>query len=151
MDWHAESKTLAEDFVKVAKIAGIDITVDDIEDDVREAPHTAGSFPKGKMAIYIFIHNDEVLKVGKVGSKSAPRFYHHHYAPDSSISNLAKSLIKDSKSEFFETPPDEIGDLIKQKFDRINYLLDAKRGDSTLSLFEAFLHCRLKPKYEGKR
>ena len=154
MDWHAEAKILAEDFVKVAKIAGIEITFADIDIDVRPAPHErAGRFSKGKMAVYIFIYKDRVLKVGKAGPKDASRFYHHHYAPKSSNSNLAKSLIKEgSKSEIPGASPDEIGNLMKEKFARINYLLDAEEwGDFTLSLFEAFLHCRLKPKYEGKR
>ena len=153
MNWNAEAKALAKDFVKIAKITRIgktDITFNDIIVDVLPIPHRPEKLPEGKMAVYIFAYKGKVLKVGKVGPGSIPRFQSQHYT-GTAAGTLAKFLNEDKRDkEFSGRPLDEIGDIMKKRFNRINYLLDEKWGDFTLSLFEAFLHCRLEPKYERK-
>jgi hypothetical protein len=69
------------------------------------APHCPPSkLPGGCTAVYVFSLSaaygatvpagpNRVLKVGKVGANSAPRFCSQHYLPRSANSNLAKSLL----------------------------------------------------------
>jgi hypothetical protein len=101
------------------------------------------------MAVYIFALGDRVLKVGKVGPNSGPRFRTHHYVPGSSISNLAKSLLADETGDCRDISADEIGSWMQQHLHRIDILLGADVGVAVLAYLEAFLHCRLSPVYEG--
>ena len=102
------------------------------------------------MAIYAFWWNGVWLKIGQAGSKSQARYTSHHYNPHSSNSNLSKSLIADPRmrdaSGFGASDP---GKWIRTSACRANILLPATRGKELLSLLEAFLHVRLKPRYEG--
>lgn len=104
----------------------------------------------GKVAVNVFVHDGRCLKVGKAGSKCRARYVSQHYNPDSAGSNLAKSLLGDA-SAFGEAPPERaaVGDWIRAHCDRIDFLLDAVRGMAVLTLLEAFIQCRLRPKYEG--
>lgn len=112
-------------------------------------PHIPRTLPRGKMAVYIFANGDHVLKVGKVGGKSGPRFRTQHYAPASSASNLAKSLLNDKDGGCYDVPAAEIGSWMRQNLHRIDILLSVELGKGVLAYLEAFLHCRLSPRYEG--
>lgn len=101
------------DFLSVAKLSGVPISEKDVEIAILNAPHQPPKvLPKGKMAIYIFFHGTECLKIGKVGPKSQPRYTSQHYNPNSSNSNLAKSILKDkSMSKIEGVSEDNIGKL----------------------------------------
>ena len=149
-------QALITDFFKVVQIAKCELNPSDISHEFRQAPHVPSVLPNGKQAVYVFslqIPIPMVLKVGKVGPNSNARFVFHHYNPNSSISNLAKSLLGDEMiwRELGESRPDErhIGDWIKRNIDRENFYLDGKTDKLVLSLLELFLQCRLKPRYEG--
>jgi hypothetical protein len=72
-----------------------------------QAPHRPPSRLRAEStAVYVFSLNaaygttcpagpNRVLKVGKVGAKSAARFCSQHYLPESAGSNLAKSLLNE--------------------------------------------------------
>ncbi len=103
------------------------------------------------MAVYSFFHDGICLKVGKVGAKSQARYVSQHYIPNSSMSNLAKSLLNSRDwVQRFSLTEQGIGPWIKESTDRINLILPDTAGLDVLSLLEAFLHCRWKPKFEGK-
>ena len=142
---------LLQDFQTVAKLAGINLLPDMLILEKLPAPHKPPSrLPERKMAVYVFFWNHTCLKVGKVGPKSQARYTSQHYNPSSSMSNLAKSLVLRHKeiglSDITET---NVGDWMKTNTNRINFLLDVNCGIALLSLLEAFLHCRLQPKFEG--
>jgi hypothetical protein len=132
---------------QLATLADLKIALDKIE---IKAEHSR-PLPASKMAVYAFFHGPQYLKIGKVGPKSNARYASQHYNPDSSNSNLAKSIL--------ECPPEtadvsvidrsNVGDWIKRNTTRINILLPADWGIRFLTLAEAFLQCWLKPKYEG--
>src|SRR5574341_509916 len=102
------------------------------------------------MAIYGFWWDSNWLKIGQAGQKSAARYTSHHYNPNSSNSNLAKSLANNLQmakvSRFDAQNP---GKWIKAYTCRVNVLISADKGKELLSLLEAFLHVRLRPRYEG--
>lgn len=149
MNWDPEK--LRDDFLIVAKLGGIKIKSDAIRIEILEVPHRPPSnLPKGKMAIYTFSHEECVLKVGKAGSRSQARYTSQHYNPGSAPSTLAASILKDEDTvQRYELNEWNISDWIKENTDRVNFLLDASMGKWVLNLLEAFIQCRLQPRYEG--
>lgn len=147
---------LITDFVQVAQLAGLPITTKDITHQELPCPHRPVSLPKGKQAVYVFWMPDPhevVLKVGKVGPNSGARFVSQHYLPSSSASNLAKSLLNDntfwSSLGVIVPPVESVGEWVRRYTCRTNLYLLSDTGPLALSLFEVFLQCRLKPRYEG--
>lgn len=151
MTW-LQDQALA-DFVAVAGLAGVALAADDIRIDALPAPHAPPTrLPAGQMAVYVFTHGDDVLKVGKVGPKSQARYTSQHYNPGSAPSTLAASVIADAdRIGLGEADLAEIGNWIRTNVDRVNILLPAHLGVPILTLLESFLQCRLRPRYEGFR
>ncbi|MBC7350166.1 MAG: hypothetical protein H5U05_09360 [Candidatus Aminicenantes bacterium] len=142
-----EIKEAVKDFIEVAKLASVFIKPEELEIEYLKAPHSPPTFlPKNKMAIYGFCFEGQWLIVGMAGPKSSARYTSHHYNPKSSLSNLAKKLLKDSEMKLIIR--DNPGDWIKKNCDRVNIIIDAEKGILLLALFEAFLHVRLRPIYE---
>jgi hypothetical protein len=143
---------LADDFIAVCRIAGIDLKRQDIDLEnlaPGEEHRKLRNLPNGKMAVYIFEKAPgTILKTGKVFKNSPSRYKYQHYNPASSNSNLAFSLLNDGKynKKFDESTA---GGWIKDNIRRINFILPASKGIFTLNLLEAFLHAALNPKYEG--
>ncbi|HEX8561964.1 MAG TPA: hypothetical protein VF676_03185 [Flavobacterium sp.] len=144
---------ILEDFIKVCKLAKVDIKIQDITVEILLAGdnHLPKKLPSGKMAVYIFTDPqcNICYKVGKVGRNSNARYQAQHYSPFSSKSNLAKSILNDDEiNEIVEVQLD-IGSWIRKNTTRTNLLIDAQKGILVLNLLEAFVQNRLKPKYEG--
>ena len=148
---NGDQEKLVRDFLVAAELAGIEIQRGDICAEILPMPHTPPTrLPKGKMAVYVFATEDCVLKVGQAGKNSSARYANHHYNPDSSCSNLAKSLLKDEEAvQEHGFNAEQVGDWIKENTNRWNFLMDADFGKPVLTLLEAFVQCRLRPRYEG--
>jgi len=102
------------------------------------------------MAVYVFAYGDTTLKVGKAGSNSQARYISQHYNAGSAPSTLATSLIKrGAEIGIPDLSNESVSEWIKTHTDRINFVLESEAGIDSLSLLEAFLHCRLKPVFEG--
>jgi len=134
--------------------ASIDAKSDQIEIINSGCPHQTSTLPKGKMAVYAFFYNDKCLKIGKAGPNSNARYNSQHYYPESSRSNLAKSIISDkqfSKKVFSKkgTQVEKIGDWIKENTQRVNIILDENIGILALGFIEAFSILYFDPRYEG--
>ena len=142
---------LIADFASVAALAGVSIPDAAITAEVLLKPHVPPTaLPSGKMAVYVFLWGNSCLKVGKVGPRSQARYTSQHYNPNSSNSNLAKSILKQGLELGLPSLSDTtVGNWIKTETDRVNFLLDQKLGIPVLSLMESFLQCRLRPKFEG--
>ena len=143
-----DTEAIKADFVQVAALAGIILRFEEVECESLMAPHKPPKgLPKGRMAVYAFCTSDECLKVGKVGKNSHARFTSQHYNPDSSGSNLAKSLLNDKTKQGLDR--ENIKAYIMQNTTRYHFFLDATQPSALLSLLEAYLQCRLHPVYEG--
>ena len=142
---------LLDDFVKVASISGVDLPRSSLALQILNAPHKPPvSLPAGKMAVYMFFWKGECMKVGKVGPKSQARFTSQHYSPTSSMSNLAKSIISaQDKLGVSGITVSNVGSWIKTNVDRLNIYVGIDYGIPLLTLLEAFLQCRLRPRFEG--
>lgn len=142
---------LIDDFIKVAALAGGNLSLQDFTLDFLEAPHKQPrNLPPGKMAVYIFFLGNQCLKVGKVGSHSTARYTSQHYNPKSSSSNLAKSILRQKTLlKLLDIDELSVGDWIRTSTKRINILLPDTVGMPVLGLLESFLQCRLNPLFEG--
>jgi hypothetical protein len=146
-------KELITDFTTVAALAGMPIRTEAIQHVSVPAPHKNPQFPRNTSAVYVFsLASDEsvVLKVGKVGPKSAARFGSQHYLPLSSGSNLSKSILA-GKSHWQQlgiaaVNESTIGDWLRAHTNRDHFFLSGAR---LTHLLEAFLQCRLNPVFEG--
>jgi hypothetical protein len=149
MSWNAE--TAIKDFRTVARLAGIELPTETITIEYLSAPHVPPTkLPVGRMAVYVFSKGTDVLKVGKVDVKSQPRYTSQHYNAGSARSTLAASILADRvRLRLLDVDERNIGRWIKENVDRVNFLMSEHLGVPTLSLFESFLQCRLKPRYEG--
>ena len=124
----------------------------DFELEDMGVPHSPPTtLPKDKMAVYIFLHGEKCLKVGKVGTNSKARYTHHHYGVGRAPSTLAKSIVKNPERIGMEKMEKEkVGAWLKNQTRRINILLDRKHDINILNFVEAFYILRLKPVYEGR-
>ncbi|RYH00344.1 MAG: hypothetical protein EON58_00580 [Alphaproteobacteria bacterium] len=139
------------DFTVVARLAGVELPDDAIALEVLPAPHSSPkSLPSGKMAVYLFSKDGEALKVGKVGARSCARYTSQHYNPGSATSTLAASILSDAVAHGLQDADIAfVGRWIRQNVDRANFLVDARYGKHLLALLEAFIQCKLTPRYEG--
>jgi hypothetical protein len=96
--------TLLADFAMSAKHAAVDDWPCPLRTDVLRAPHSPPALPPGYGAVYAFALGaaagesapcgvGTVLKVGRIGARSEPRFRYQHYKPRSAGSTLASSLL----------------------------------------------------------
>ena len=149
--WREQIMETLSDFEVVSELARNPITLTGDSIEFCPAPHCPPSrLPVGMMAVYGFWWNGEWLKIGKAGPNSNARYTSQHYNPNSARSTLAASLAGDIRMvgipDFAGSTP---GDWIKSATSRVNILLPTKSGNALLSLLEAFLHERFKPRYEG--
>lgn len=146
-----DAKAVIEDFLRVAALAGARLDESQIEVETLKAPHRPPScLPAGNMAVYVFSYGDTVLKVGKAGPNSGARYISQHYNASSAPSTLAASLIKGGgEIGIAGLTVESARDWIKKNTDRTNFLVKNECGMPVLTLLEAFLQCRLRPRFEG--
>lgn len=109
--------------------------------------------PKGKMAVYIFIYNNEILKIGQVGQNSNARYQSQHYIDFTdkrkNSSTLAKSLNNDSDI----CVGNNIRNWIINNCERINILISGHNNKhenkKVLNFIEGLLQYKYNPRYEG--
>lgn len=148
-DWQLEIRNAVVAFVEVAQLAQQSIGINELRIEFLEAPHKPHVLPTGSMAVYAFWWNGTWLKIGKAGPNSGPRYLSQHYTGNA-LSTLAGSLVRDQTMRTAPGfDPDRIGEWIKKSTSRVNILMSADRPTTLLSLLEAFLHARLRPRYEG--
>jgi len=141
---------IADDFVKAAVLAGVEIPRADIQVACLPAPHRPpSSFPVSKLAVYVFMYADRCLKVGKAGPNSAARYCSQHYGFNAP-STLAKSLLKRQTDIGVNGLTEQSAkDWICKNTTRLDFLMPSRHGVFALSLLEAFVQCRLQPEFEG--
>lgn len=142
---------LIKDFLQVAALAGTRLDESSIQVETLNSPHRPPNrLPAGKMAVYVFRYGEIALKVGKAGPNSAARFTSQHYNANSAPSTLAASLLKNgAEIGVSGLTVETAGDWIKKNTDRTNFLINIEYGVPVLTLLEAFMQCRLKPRFEG--
>jgi hypothetical protein len=161
-DEQQQLREVLEAFADAARRNGITIEEKDIQAECLSSPHRRPSrLPIGKHGVYWFTLRGCCLKVGKVGPLSAARYTSQHHNPQSSNSNLAKSILK-SRDRLKKGVPEElhaaidaiseetVGSWIEQNCTRFNVLIDAKLDDFALTLLESVVQSRFRPIFEGR-
>ena len=99
-----EPESLIAGFAAAADLVGMEGWPCVLRAETLRAPHKPPALPPGHGAVYVFALSDAyggatpagsktVLKVGRVGPQSAPRFTYQHYNPAAAGSTLAGSLL----------------------------------------------------------
>ena len=147
----AEMLGLSKDFIKVASLAGIPLSADDLIVESLRAPHNPPTrLPVGKTAVYVFCHEGHALKIGKAGPNSNARYTSQHYSPRAAKSTLAASILKHGREIGVHGMTESaVGSWIRANTDRYNFLLDSSYPIRLLTLLESFLQCKLDPVFEG--
>ena len=139
--------------VEAANLTGFEVDVNDLNLLHWRAGienHIPQSLPINFAAVYIFKWNDSYLKVGKVNSKSNARYQSQHYNPESSRSNLARTIRNEPQFQAL------LGDLIpgiwlKTNVERFNILIPARLGKKFVHFTEAFFILKCQPMFENVR
>ena len=137
-------------FLEMALLAGYRLDPEKIGVQVLAAPHKQTSLPPGTMALYSFWLGQQACKVGIASPNDDARFRHHHYSPNSCGSSLARSVRNAPQRIGLKAPPTDSRAWLERQLSRINFILPAAWGQPVLKLFEAFLHARWRPAYEGR-
>jgi hypothetical protein len=149
-DWRSEMMSALAAFRMVAELGNTALSESDLEVEYLDAPHRSPTrLPSGKRAVYGFWGDGSRLKIGMAGPNSAARYTSQHYNARSALSTLAASLVASPRmakvEEFDRTRP---GDWIRASTHRVNILLPSEKPRELVSLLEAFLHLRLRPRHE---
>jgi hypothetical protein len=163
---------IIEDFVAAVNkhYPELALTQNQIEHEALSPPHARPNFPSRTSAVYVFsIKNDyskielrgRVLKVGKAGPNSRPRFQNQHYIDNSTGSTIAKSLnnnpilmdflILDNEATENGTLNEDPGPWLKENTDRDHFFIktENKNHSKVAALLEVYVRGRLGSILEG--
>ena len=120
--------------------------------DVRWPPHERPGPLKGRGAVYSFFwpERGEFLKIGKAGSGAEQRYRWQHYNGKAD-STLHGSLLKHCMALGVPCSAEALESWMYANLARADILLAPGYDEFVLSLLEAFLHLRWRPRYEGGR
>lgn len=138
------------DLITAANLAGFnEVNIRDLEFEHFENGENHGpqNLDVNFAGIYIFKWNDRYLKVGMDNSVSGNRFRVYHYNPNSTTSNLSKSLILEPEFQAL------IGDMapgnwIRENTHRFNILIPKRLGKNFICFAEAFFILKCNPLFE---
>ena len=152
-DWQEDIWVALDEFITVSQLARSEVSfgVEDVE--LLPAPHRRPTrLPTGRMAIYGFWFDGDWLKIGRAGSNSNARYTSQHYT-GSALSTLSGSLRQDESmrnlASLGENDRRGWATWIERQTSRVNILLPTASDKMIAPLLEAYLHVRLRPKYEG--
>lgn len=132
---------------------GDNLNEDDYYIEDMGCPHIQPKLPDGYSAVYLFVYeykdgSYELLKIGKVNSKSKARFTSQHYGL-SAPSTLAKSICEDQEFKAMGIDKDCVKGWMIGNLRRINVYIKTDCGKAMTELVEAVLHYAFRPRYEG--
>ncbi len=154
---------IINDFTNAAAVANLTPPSKPIRHETQLAPHSPHPLPAATCAVYVFSLNESygrrcpagphrVIKVGKAGLHSNPRFQSQHYNPRSAQSTvagaLAESRILWPYLGINGLSEDEAGAWVRRNTDRDNFYLAAEDA-ALLADLEGYVRARLGPALEG--
>jgi hypothetical protein len=155
---------LLREFRSAAAKAGVNGWPCDLRTDRLPAPHRQPHLPPGWAGVYVFSLSERyggatpagagrVLKVGKAGARSDPRFYSHHYNL-SAPSTLARSLIKYRVLwpwlGISGIEASDVKEWMLRNLDRTHYFVPGG-SDEVLAQLEVFVRACVGSVFEGAR
>lgn len=155
----ADPQSLIDDFVEDL-CENVELSADKarITHDRWPAPHLAKDLPPNSGAIYVFSLSSRsdapagagrVLKVGKAGPNSNPRFRYQHYSSGSAKSTLSGAIENNPllwRYIAFPGQGTDVGSWIRDNTDRNNFYFKDKE---LIGYFEVYAKARLGPVFEG--
>jgi len=158
-----ELEAVVASFLAWADSRKLVVCASDLRTQVLMPPHYPEPLPTGWQGVYTFKLDTAWLKVGKAGPRSNARWVSQHYYPTSSMSNLARSLLRYAacsegtdprlpagvKASLRAIDPVEIGDWIRCHTARYNILIPASLGRDLLAELERIAIRVLRAVFEG--
>jgi hypothetical protein len=154
-----DAASLIQEFVAdLRAYQGLVADASGISHDAWKAPHKARDLPSGSGAVYVFSLSStsqasagagRVLKVGKAGPKSNPRFRYQHYAPGSAMSTLSGAIENNPLLWGYigyTGKQTDVGTWIRENTDRDNFYF---KNEDLIGRFEVYAKARLGPVFEG--
>ena len=154
-----DAPKLIEEFVAdIRDYLGVVADQSEISHDSWTAPHQPKDLPSGFGAVYVFSLSSgscaragagRVLKVGKAGPNSNPRFRYQHYASGSAMSTLAGAIKNNPLLWGYIGYPGmqtDVGTWIKENTDRDNFYF---KDEQLIGRFEVYAKGLLGPAFEG--
>ena len=142
-----------QSLISAAESAGFQVNRNDLELlqwNSGIQTHVPLPLPINNAAVYIFKWNDRYLKIGKVNANSNARYQSQHYNPNSSNSNLSKSIM--NEPEFVALLGDTLpGVWLKTNTTRFNIIIPANLGKNFVHFVEAFFILKCNPLFESTR
>lgn len=142
-----------QQLVNSATLTGFEIDVEDLQLlqwNAGISTHLPQALPDNNAAVYIFKWGNEYLKVGKVNSNSNARYQSQHYNPNSSMSNLSKSILQDEELRI-NLNNISVSEWIKANTTRFNILIPSRLGKNFVHFAEAFFILKCNPRFENTR
>lgn len=152
---------MVEGFRRIVSLRhGVSLLADDLTHEHVAAPHRPPPMRGLGPAVYVFsLRRDSpapaganrVLKVGKVGANSAPRFTYQHYNGGSAQSTLAGSIeTYPILWEYLGVPEGttDTGAWLKEHTDRNHFYLSPRHAD-LVTLLEVYVRALTGPVFEG--
>jgi hypothetical protein len=151
--WRAEIESAMAAFHSILSGAGEALDASECRTEFCDAPHLPPKrLPSAMVAVYGFWGDGRWLKLGKAGPKTRARYTSQHYQRYGAPSTLARSLAEDPRmASVAGFDPVRPGEWIRAATHRVNILLPETCNGPVLALLEAYLHLRLRPRYEGRR
>ncbi|WP_418637136.1 hypothetical protein [Winogradskyella sp.] len=138
-----------DNLLQASLLAGFQVPNEELQLQVLEQgldTHLTPALPNGFSAIYIFEHQDRVLKVGHCGLNCTPCFQSRHYG-FAFPSTLAKSLMNNAeRNHLYEE--NTVGDWIKENTTRYNIYIPASYGNYFRYFAESYFILKYHPLFE---
>jgi len=143
------NEDVLKDLVNSALLAGFEVPNDALQLQILEPgldTHLTPALPYGFSAVYIFEHDEGVLKVGHCGLNCTPCFQSRHYG-FAFPSTLARSLMNYEEWNHLYNE-DTVGNWIKENTTRYNIYIPASYRNYFRYFAEAFFILKFSPKFE---
>lgn len=145
------NEDVLSELLDAAVLAGFEIPVEPLQLEVLESgldTHQTPALPNGFSAIYIFEHDECILKVGHCGLNCTPCFQGRHYG-FAFPSTLARSLMNYQEWNHLYTE-ETVGNWIKENTTRYNIYIPAVYGNYFRYFAESFFILKYHPRFERK-
>ena len=154
-----KQESLISDFLEILRITGINIARDGISMSSHCAPHQRPQGHYGNASVYVFMLDDLCLKVGCVPGRKPTSRLHNHYNPNTANHLAAKILngkqrIKEKLSdsdrvEIDKLSTESIASWMEERLSLYCFHFRRDTSECVIRFFEAFLHCKMNPLFEG--
>ncbi len=133
----------------LGRLLGKPIDTAKVEVVDRGQPHRWEDLPQDQYGIFIFLLDNEVLKIGHAEWNRRLWFGYQQYSSKMVSRTLASALMKDESMQCYHLESETLSRWMMESLRRIDVLLDESVGLLTVELIDKALNYRYSPRYEN--